>query len=105
MRLFILAGLAAGAIAVFAPEQGSGLMRSVAPGFGWGFGREIAHNIFGHRHWCRRRRRVRHRDKNSCHPGRVSIDRGPLGGCRRPSPLRAGQTLVLAHVQPIQRYH
>ena len=51
MRLFILAGLAAGAIAVFAPEQGAGLMRSVVPGFGWGIGREIAHNIFGHRHW------------------------------------------------------
>ena len=32
MRLFILAGLAAGAIAVFAPEQGAGLMRSVVHG-------------------------------------------------------------------------
>ena len=51
MRLFILAGLAVGAIAVFEPQQGSGLMRSVAHGFGWGIGREIAHNIFGHRHW------------------------------------------------------
>ncbi len=49
MRLFILAGLAAGAIAVFAPEQAGGLMRSVVHGFGWGIGREIAHNIFGHR--------------------------------------------------------
>jgi len=45
MRLFILAGLAAGAIAVFAPEQGAGLMRSVVHGFGWGIGREIAHNF------------------------------------------------------------
>ena len=51
MRLFILAGLAAGAIAVFAPEQGAGLMRSVVHGLGWGIGREIAHNIFGHRRW------------------------------------------------------
>ncbi len=51
MRLFILAGLAAGAIAVFAPEQGAGLVRSVVHGFGWGIGRLIAHNIFGHRHW------------------------------------------------------
>ncbi len=51
MRLFILAGLAVGAIAVFARELGAGLMRSVMHGFGWGIGREIAHNIFGHRHW------------------------------------------------------
>jgi hypothetical protein len=51
MRLFILAGLAVGAIAVFAPQQGSGLMRSVVHGIGWGIGREIAHNILGRRHW------------------------------------------------------
>ena len=51
MRLFILAGLAAGAIVVFAPEQGDGLMRSVVHGFGWGIGREIAHNILGYHHW------------------------------------------------------
>jgi hypothetical protein len=51
MRLFIVAGLAVGAIAVFAPQQGSGLMRSVVHGFGWGIGREIAHNILGRRHW------------------------------------------------------
>jgi hypothetical protein len=51
MRLFILAGPAVGAIAVFAPEQGAGLMRSVVHGFGWGTGREIAHSFFGHRHW------------------------------------------------------
>ncbi len=51
MRLFIFAGLAVGAIAVFAPEQGAGLMRSVVDGFGWGVGREIAHNMFGHRRW------------------------------------------------------
>ena len=36
MRFLILAGLAAGAIAVLAPEQGAGLMRSVVYGFGWG---------------------------------------------------------------------
>ncbi len=51
MRIIVLAGLAVGAIAVFAPEQGAGLMTSVVHGFGWGIGREIAHNIFGHRHW------------------------------------------------------
>ncbi len=51
MRLFILAGLAVGAIAVFAPGPGAGLMRSVVHGFGWGIGREIAHNILGHRRW------------------------------------------------------
>ena len=51
MRIIVLAGLAVGAIAVFAPEQGAGLMRSVVHGFGWAIGREIAHNISGHRHW------------------------------------------------------
>ena len=51
MEFFILAGLAVGAIAVFAPQQGSELMRSVVHGFGWGIGREIAHNILGRRHW------------------------------------------------------
>ena len=48
--MIVLAGLAVGAIAVFAPEQGAGLMRSVLQGFGWGIGREVAHDIFGHRH-------------------------------------------------------
>jgi hypothetical protein len=52
VRLFILAGLVVGAIAVFAPEQSAGLMRSVVHGFGWGIGREIANSLFGHhRHW------------------------------------------------------
>ncbi len=51
MRIIVLASLAVGAIAVFAPEQGAGVMRSVAHGFGWGIGREIAHNIFGNRYW------------------------------------------------------
>ncbi len=41
MRLLVLAGLAVGAIAVFAPQQGAGLMRSVVHGFGWGIGREF----------------------------------------------------------------
>jgi len=50
VRIIVLAGLAVGAITVFA-EQGAGLMRSVVHGFGWGIGREIAHNICGHRHW------------------------------------------------------
>ncbi len=51
MRIIIVIGLAAGPIAVFAPEQGAGLMRSAVHGFGWGIGREIAHNIFGDRQW------------------------------------------------------
>jgi hypothetical protein len=55
VRLFILIGLAVGAVAVFAPDEGGGLMRSVVHGFGWGIGREIAHNVLahvlGHRHW------------------------------------------------------
>jgi len=51
MRLFVLAGLAIGAIAVFAPDRGAGVLRSVEHGFGWGIGREIAHSMFAHRHW------------------------------------------------------
>ena len=51
MKLLVLVGLAAGAVAVFAPEQGAGLMRSVMHGFGCGIGREIAHNMFAHRYW------------------------------------------------------
>ena len=42
MRLVLLAGLAVVAIAVFAPNEGAGLMRSVLHGFGWGIGREVA---------------------------------------------------------------
>ena len=38
MRIIVLAGLAVGAIAVFAPEQGAGLMRSGVHGFGWELG-------------------------------------------------------------------
>ena len=51
MRLFVLVGLVVGAVAVFAPDQGAGLMRSVVHGFGWGIGREVAHNMFGHHRW------------------------------------------------------
>ena len=51
MRLVLLAGLAVVAIAVFAPNEGAGLMRSVVNGFGWGIGREVAHNMFGHHRW------------------------------------------------------
>jgi hypothetical protein len=36
VRLVLLAGLAVVAIAVFAPNDGAGLMRSVLHGFGWG---------------------------------------------------------------------
>jgi uncharacterized membrane protein YeaQ/YmgE (transglycosylase-associated protein family) len=51
MRTLVIVGLIAGAVAVFAPDQGAGLMRSVVHGFGWGIGREVAHSMFGHHHW------------------------------------------------------
>ena len=51
MRLVLLAGLALGAITLFAPNEGAGVMRSVVHGFGWGIGREVAHHIFGPRRW------------------------------------------------------
>ena len=51
MRLVLLAGLAVVAIAVFAPNEGAGFMRSVVHGFGWGIGREVGHNMFGHHRW------------------------------------------------------
>ncbi|HEY5203140.1 MAG TPA: hypothetical protein VIJ63_00880 [Roseiarcus sp.] len=51
MRLFVLVGLVVGAIAVFAPNEGDGLMKSVMHGFGWGIGREIAHSLFRNRDW------------------------------------------------------
>ena len=56
MRFFILVGLVVGVIAVFAPDEGAGLMRSVVHGFGWGIGHEIAHSVFGHRRSCKCRR-------------------------------------------------
>jgi len=49
--MIVLLGLVAGAFAIFAPEQGAGLMRSIVHGFGLGIGREIAHNVFSHPHW------------------------------------------------------
>jgi hypothetical protein len=48
VRLFILVRLDVDAIAVFAPDEGAALMRSVVHGFGWGIGHEIAHSVFGH---------------------------------------------------------
>ena len=51
MRTLVIVGLIAGAVAVFAPDQGAVLMRSVVHGFGWGIGREVAHNMFGHHRW------------------------------------------------------
>ena len=41
VRLFILVRLDVDAIAVFAPDEGAALMRSVVHGFGWGIGHEI----------------------------------------------------------------
>ena len=51
MRTLVIVGLIAGAVAVFAPDQGTGLMRSVVHGFGWGIWRELAHSMFGHHRW------------------------------------------------------
>jgi hypothetical protein len=51
VRLFVLVGLIFGTVAVLAPEQGTGLLRWVVHGLGWGVGREIARNLFSHRHW------------------------------------------------------
>jgi uncharacterized membrane protein YeaQ/YmgE (transglycosylase-associated protein family) len=51
VKAVVIVGLIAGAVAVFAPDQGGGLMRSVVHGLGWGIGREIAHSVFGHHRW------------------------------------------------------
>ena len=51
MRTLVIVGLVAGAVAVFAPDQVAGLMRSVVHRFGWGIGREVAHSMFGHHRW------------------------------------------------------
>jgi hypothetical protein len=51
MRTLVMVGLIAGAVAVFAPDKGAGLMRSAVHGFGWGIGREVAHSMFGHHRW------------------------------------------------------
>ena len=48
MKTLVVVGLLAGAVAVFAPDQGAGLVRSVVHGLGWGIGREVAHKTFGH---------------------------------------------------------
>ena len=46
MRTLVIVGLIGGAVAVFAPDQGAGLMRSVVHGFGWGIGRESCAQSF-----------------------------------------------------------
>jgi hypothetical protein len=51
MRTLVVVGLLAGAVAVLAPDEGAGLMRSVVHGFGWGIGREVAYKTFGHHRW------------------------------------------------------
>jgi hypothetical protein len=38
MRTLVIVGLIAGAVAILAPDQGAGLMRSVVHGFGGGSG-------------------------------------------------------------------
>ena len=42
MRLFILVRLHVDVIAVFAPDEGAALMRSVVHGFGWGIGHSVS---------------------------------------------------------------
>jgi hypothetical protein len=60
VRLFILVRLDVDAIAVFVPDEGAALMRSVVHDFGWGIGYEIAaHSVFGHRRSCKSRRLTR----------------------------------------------
>jgi hypothetical protein len=51
MRTIVIVGVIACAVAVFAPNQGAGLMRSVVHGFGWGIGREAAYSMFSHHRW------------------------------------------------------
>jgi hypothetical protein len=51
MRTLVIVVLIAGAVAVFAPNRGAGLMHSAVHGFGWGIGREVAHSLFGHHRW------------------------------------------------------
>ena len=51
MRTLVIVGLIAGAVAILEPDQGAGLMRSAVHGFGWGIGRELADNMFGHHRW------------------------------------------------------
>jgi hypothetical protein len=51
MRTLVVVGLLTGAVTVFTPDQGAGLMRSVVHGLGWGIGREVAHSMFNHHHW------------------------------------------------------
>ena len=41
MRTLVIVGLIGGAVAIFAPDQGAGLMRSVVHGFGWGSGAKL----------------------------------------------------------------
>jgi len=92
VRLFILVGLDVDAIAVFAPDEGAALMRSVVHGFGWGIGHGIAHSVFGHRRSCKSRlltrrtqRRVkcaRPRERNPPELARAYAD---YSGCGTPT--------------------
>ena len=92
MRLFILVRLDVDAIAVFAPDEGAALMRSVVHGFDWGIGHEIAHSVFGHRRSCKSRRLTRRtqrrvkcarpRERNPPELARVCAD---YSGCGTPT--------------------
>ena len=89
MRIIVVAGLAVGAMVVFAPEQGAGVMRSVVHGFGWGIGREIAHSFFGHRHWGRRSRSRLERWKRT---GERTSSSGSETARIRPEPVFVAST-------------
>jgi hypothetical protein len=83
VRLFILVCLDVDAIAVFAPNEGAALMRSVVHGFGWGIGHGIAHSVFGHRRSCKSRLLTR-RTQPSCEvraPARAESTRVGKGLC------------------------
>jgi len=51
VKYALLAAVLVALVAAFAPGEGTGLVRSIIYGFGWGVGREIAHGVFGHRRW------------------------------------------------------
>ena len=92
VRLFILVRLDVDAIAVFAPDEGAALMRSVVHGFGWGIGHEIAHSVFGHgrsrksRRLTRRtQRRVEYARPRERNPPELARAYAGYSGCGTPT--------------------
>jgi hypothetical protein len=89
--LFILVRLDVDAIAVFAPNEGAALMRSVVHGFGWGIGHEIAHSVFGHRRSCKsrlltRRTQCRVKCARAARPESTRVGKGLCGLFRLRNP-------------------